>query len=255
MPYDRGDLVARVHREGEVLVEEARGRRHPAHRAGRRRLAAALGGFAVPVGLNAVSGLGAGTVSRRDERPRDRGAAVRVAALRPASGTGRPPWWLVAVGRRRHGAHGHRRPARRQAGCERLDRRASDVLGGLGPARLGRPTRCIWLATQFGRRVAMLVVVLLAVAGRLARPAAPHRADRSCRSVLALAAAHRRGLRVQARRGPHRPGLSRVAPPSTHDGASLPSGHVANAVVMWGVARWQAVEPTGLSACRAAADG
>jgi membrane-associated phospholipid phosphatase len=26
------------------------------------------------------------------------------------------------------------------------------------------------------------------------------------------------------------------------DGASFPSGHVANAVLMWGVARWQAVE-------------
>jgi undecaprenyl-diphosphatase len=27
-----------------------------------------------------------------------------------------------------------------------------------------------------------------------------------------------------------------------NDGASFPSGHVANAVLMWGVARWQAVE-------------
>jgi len=27
-----------------------------------------------------------------------------------------------------------------------------------------------------------------------------------------------------------------------HNGASFPSGHVANAVLMWGVARWQAVE-------------
>ena len=26
------------------------------------------------------------------------------------------------------------------------------------------------------------------------------------------------------------------------EGASYPSGHVANAVLMWGVARWQAVE-------------
>jgi GTP-binding protein HflX len=50
VPYDRGDLVARVHRDGEVLAEE--------HEAGGTRLtarvdgalAAALERFAVPVG-------------------------------------------------------------------------------------------------------------------------------------------------------------------------------------------------------------
>jgi undecaprenyl-diphosphatase len=43
-------------------------------------------------------------------------------------------------------------------------------------------------------------------------------------------------------------GMGRTAPtyPGSFffhsDGASFPSGHVANAVLMWGVARWQAVE-------------
>jgi GTP-binding protein HflX len=49
VPYDRGDLVARVHRDGEVLSEqhEADGTRLTARVDG--GLAAALERFAVPV--------------------------------------------------------------------------------------------------------------------------------------------------------------------------------------------------------------
>ena len=52
MPYDRGDLVARVHRDGEVLEErhEESGTRLSARVDG--ALAATLEEFAVPVGVS-----------------------------------------------------------------------------------------------------------------------------------------------------------------------------------------------------------
>ena len=97
----------------------------------------------------------------------------------------------------------------------------------------------VWLLTQIGgaghdpRRPGR--------AGRLPRLAPAHLAAAASGSWLALALLT---LAVYA----VKEGTGRTAPafPGSFffhsDGASFPSGHVANAVLMWGVARWQAVE-------------
>jgi membrane-associated phospholipid phosphatase len=126
---------------------------------------------------------------------------------------------------------------------ERLDLRFSGVARGWD-LRHSAAYPLVWLLTQAGGRVT-LVAVLAAVAGWLAwrhgvwRPAA--------RAVLALGV-----LTVAVYAAKY--GFGRTAPayPGSYfhrGGASYPSGHVANAVVVWGVARWQAAEfglPAGL---------
>jgi len=96
----------------------------------------------------------------------------------------------------------------------------------------------VWLVTQLGGRVTILVV-LAGLVGYLAwtrRTGLP--AVRVLVAVVLLTGA------VYALKY----GTGRTAPrfPGSYffhdDGASFPSGHVANAVLMWGVARWQAVE-------------
>ena len=157
-----------------------------------------------------------------------------VDALRPQPGTGRPPWWLVAAGVLVTALM----TADLLGGgaLERLDGRVSEVLGAWD-LRDGAGYPLLWLATQFGGR-AVLVVALLAVAvvaGRRRRTLRP-----LVQAVLALALltavvyAFKLGA---ARTAPAFPGGS-----SFHrDGTSFPSGHVADAVVVWGVVRWQAV--------------
>jgi len=162
---------------------------------------------------------------------RDAGQAERVRAV----STGRPPWWLmvtallVAVlvtadlftrGR-----------------LERMDLRVSEIVSDWGLDK--SPTYpLVWAVTQVGGRVTILAVLAVLV-GYLAwrrRTWLP-----LIRVLLAL------GLLTLAvyaikdgsgRTAPGFPGSFFFHP----DGASFPSGHVANAVLMWGVARWQAVE-------------
>ena len=148
---------------------------------------------------------------------------------------GRPPWWAVVlalvvltaviVDLLDDGLLG------------RLDQRVSDVVGGWGlPDSGAYPV--MWVLTQLGGRVTILVV-LGALVGYLAwrrRTWLP-----AIRAVLALVLLT---LAVYALKT----GIGRTAPtyPGSFffhaDGASFPSGHVANAVLMWGIARWQAVE-------------
>ncbi|HEY7812296.1 MAG TPA: phosphatase PAP2 family protein, partial [Nakamurella sp.] len=96
----------------------------------------------------------------------------------------------------------------------------------------------VWTLTQVGGRVTILVVLsglvgYLAWSRRTWLPAA--------RVLLGL------GLLTLAVYA-IKTGMGRTAPgyPGSFffhsDGASFPSGHVANAVLMWGIARWQAVE-------------
>jgi membrane-associated phospholipid phosphatase len=120
---------------------------------------------------------------------------------------------------------------------ERLDVRVSDVVKGWGLAD-SAVYPLVWLVTQLGGRVTILVV-LAGLVGYLAwrrRTLLP--LLRVLTAVVLLTGV------VYALKF----GTGRTAPgyPGSFffhdDGASFPSGHVTNAVLMWGVARWQAVE-------------
>jgi membrane-associated phospholipid phosphatase len=118
----------------------------------------------------------------------------------------------------------------------RLDEAVAGVLGAWD-LRDGPAYPLLWLATQFGGR-AVLAIVLLAVAGLAARRTRSGRP--LVQAVLALAVLAVVVYAVKL-------GIGRTAPASPGgssfdgDGTSFPSGHVANAVVVWGVVRWQAV--------------
>lgn len=148
---------------------------------------------------------------------------------------GRPSWWGVAaaavllvaviVDLLGGGVMGH------------LDQRVSGIVGRWRLARSGAYP-AVWLLTQLGGRVTILVVLAVLV-GYLAwrrRTWLP-----AIRVLLGL------GLLTLAVYA-FKAGIGRTAPayPGSFffhtDGASFPSGHVANAVLMWGIARWQAVE-------------
>ncbi|SDH11076.1 phosphatase PAP2 family protein [Klenkia brasiliensis] len=149
-------------------------------------------------------------------------------------GTGRPPWWAVALGvvltvlvtvnLLSRGA------------LERMDLSVSEVVSDWG-LRDSAAYWPVWVLTQAGGRVTILVV-LAGLVGAIAwrrRTLLP-----LVRVVVALAL-------LTAVVYAFKYGTGRTAPayPGSffhRDGASYPSGHVANAVLMWGVARWQAVQ-------------
>ena len=118
-----------------------------------------------------------------------------------------------------------------------MDLRVSDVISGW-ELRDSAAFPFIWVVTQVGGRVAILVVLAVLV-GYLAWRR--HTWLPLVRVLIALGL-----LTVVVYAIKH--GTGRTAPgfPGAFffhaDGASFPSGHVANAVLMWGIARWQAVE-------------
>jgi len=149
--------------------------------------------------------------------------------------TGRPPWWLMVaalvVGVVVTADLLSRGP------IERFDLRVSEVVSDWN-LRDSAAFPFVWVVTQVGGRVSILAVLAVLV-GYLAwrrRTLLP-----LVRVLTALAL-----LTVVVYAMKH--GTGRTAPgfPGSFlfhdDGASFPSGHVANAVLMWGVARWQAVE-------------
>lgn len=153
------------------------------------------------------------------------------------SGTpvGRPSWWLVLAAL----VVGALVTADLLASgaSERFDVRVSEVVRSWGLAD-SAAYPLVWLVTQMGGRVTILVV-LAGLVGYLAwrrRTLLP-----AIRVLVALALLT--GVVYALKYG-----TGRTAPgyPGSYffhaDGASYPSGHVANAVLMWGVARWQAVE-------------
>ena len=162
---------------------------------------------------------------------RDAGApeAVRVVSV------GRPPWWVMA-GALVVGALVTADVLTR-GWLERMDLRVSDVISGWG-LRDSAAFPFIWVVTQLGGRVAILVVLAVLV-GYLA-----WRRHTWLPLVRVLVALGLLTVVVYA----IKEGTGRTAPgyPGVYffhaDGASFPSGHVANAVLMWGIARWQAVE-------------
>lgn len=148
---------------------------------------------------------------------------------------GRPPWWLMLVAL----VVGALITANLLIGgvLERLDLRISLVIGGWGLRDSGAYP-LVWAVTQLGGRATILGVLAILV-GYLAwsrRTWIP-----LLRVLLALGTLT---LGVYALKH----GTGRTAPGHPDeiffhlDGASFPSGHVANAVIMWGVARWLAVE-------------
>ena len=152
----------------------------------------------------------------------------------PVVGSGRPPWWaaltaavvavLITADLLTDGV------------VERLDLRVSEVVSAW---RLGESAAypAVWVAVQFGGRetLGLVVAALVLWLARSRRTWVP-----LWRALLALAllTAVVYSIKYAAgRTAPAYPGSYFFA-----DGASYPSGHVANAVLWWGWARWQAVE-------------
>jgi membrane-associated phospholipid phosphatase len=148
---------------------------------------------------------------------------------------GRPPWWLlvtaVVVGSL------VTLDLLTRGSLERLDLWVSEIVSDWALAD-SPAYPLVWVVTQLGGRGTILAVLAVLV-GYLAwrrRTWLP-----LMRVLLALALLTVAVYAVKY-------GTGRTAPnfPGSFffhaDGASFPSGHVANAVLMWGVARWLAVE-------------
>ncbi|RBY80685.1 phosphoesterase PA-phosphatase [Geodermatophilus sp. TF02-6] len=147
---------------------------------------------------------------------------------------GRPPWWLLvlALGV----AVAVTADLLTRGGLERMDLRVSQAVSAwdLAGSAAYWP---VWAVTQLGGR-GFILVVLAVLVGYLAwrrRTLVP-----LVRVLVAL-------VLLTAVVYGFKYGTGRTAPayPGSffhRDGQSYPSGHVANAVLMWGVARWQAVE-------------
>jgi membrane-associated phospholipid phosphatase len=164
-------------------------------------------------------------------------SAVREAGLpghERVVSTGRPPWWLVLLSLLATVALTVHLLSR--GVLERMDLRVSEVISTWG-LRDSAGYPLVWLFTQLGGR-AFILVVLAVLAGFLAYQR---------RTVLPLVRVLVALALLTAAVYSFKYGTGRTAPayPGSffhRDGASYPSGHVANAVLMWGVARWQAVE-------------
>jgi len=148
---------------------------------------------------------------------------------------GRPSWWAMAVSL--VVAVVVTADLLTAGWLERMDLRVAETVGGWD-LQDSAAYPLVWAVTQVGGRVTILVVLAVLV-GYLAwrrRTWLP-----LVRVLIAL------GLLTAVVYG-IKHGTGRTAPgfPGSYffhdDGASFPSGHVANAVLMWGVARWQAVE-------------
>ena len=153
---------------------------------------------------------------------------------RRAIGVGCPPWWALALAALV--TIGVTVDLLRRGRLERMDLRFSEVTS-VWDLRHSWAYWPIWAVTQVGGRVTILVV-LAGLVGWLAlrrRTLVP-----LVRVVVALCL-------LTAVVYAFKWGTGRTAPafPGSffhRDGSSYPSGHVANAALMWGVARWQTVE-------------
>jgi membrane-associated phospholipid phosphatase len=171
-----------------------------------------------------------GGVQRTAEAP----GAPTTPSPEPPVGTGRPPWWLMAVATLVTAAVTTDLLTR--GWLERMDLRVSEVVSGWD-LRHSDGYWAVWVFTQAGGR-GFLLLVLAGLVGWLwwrERTLLP-----LARVVLAL-------LLLTAVVYAFKWGAGRTAPayPGSffhRDGASYPSGHVANAVLMWGLVRWQAVQ-------------
>jgi membrane-associated phospholipid phosphatase len=177
-----------------------------------------------------------GAVRRRgDAPPRDAAAAPPVVSV------GRPQWWRMALSAVVTAAVSWNLLVGGR--LERLDLRVSAVVEGWN-LRHGRGYPVVWLFTQLGGRGFILAVLAVLVAWLAWRRRTFVPLIRVLVALVLLTGV------IYA----FKYGMGRTAPayPGSffhRDGTSFPSGHVANAVLMWGLARWQAVEyglPAGL---------
>jgi membrane-associated phospholipid phosphatase len=149
-------------------------------------------------------------------------------------GVGRPPWWLLSLAAVLTTLVTTDLLTR--GWLERMDLRVSEVVSSWD-LRRSDGYWPVWVFTQAGGR-GFILIVLAALVGWLwwrERSLVP-----LIRVVVAL-------LLLTAVVYAFKWGTGRTSPayPGSffhRDGASYPSGHVANAVLMWGVARWQAVQ-------------
>jgi membrane-associated phospholipid phosphatase len=171
-----------------------------------------------------------GGVQRTAEAP----GAPSAPSAEPPVGTGRPPWWLLSVAALVTVAVTTDLLTR--GWLERMDLRVSEVVSRWD-LRHSDGYWAVWVFTQAGGR-GFLLLVLAGLVGWLwwrHRTLLP-----LARVLLALAL-------LTAVVYAFKWGTGRTAPayPGSffhRDGDSYPSGHVANAVLMWGLARWQAVQ-------------
>lgn len=148
---------------------------------------------------------------------------------------GRPPWWAMAVAL----VVGVLLTVDLLAGSltRRVDGWVSDTVGGWG-LRDTDAYGPLYVVTQIGGRGTMLLflVVLVGWLGwrhRTLRPLVRVLVALALLTVAVYALKYAIGRTAPGHAGDylHHP-----------DGQSFPSGHLANAVLLWGVARWQAVQ-------------
>jgi membrane-associated phospholipid phosphatase len=171
-----------------------------------------------------------GTVRRDGGAP----AGEPSAAVPAVVTAGRPSWWLVLVAVAV--AVGVTADLLGRGVLERLDVEVSAVVSDWG-LRDSPGYWPVWAVTQIGGRGTILIVLTglvgwLCVRRRTLLPLVRVLVALALLTVVVYALKYGTGRTAPAYPGSffHR------------DGASYPSGHVANAVLMWGVARWQAVE-------------
>ena len=151
-------------------------------------------------------------------------------------GIGRPPWWLMVVAALVAAAVTVDLLSR--GALERMDLRVSEVVSAWD-LRDSAAYWPIWGVTQAGGR-GFILIVLAALLGWLVwrrRAAAPLAVVRVVVALLLLTTVVYAFKWGTGRTAPAYPGSF-----FHRDGSSYPSGHVANAVIMWGVARWQVVQ-------------
>ncbi|MBY3555391.1 phosphatase PAP2 family protein [Modestobacter lapidis] len=149
---------------------------------------------------------------------------------------GRPPWWLLLVATLLTTAVTADLLSRGR--LERMDLRVSEIVSAWD-LRNSDAYWPIWVFTQAGGR-GFIVLVLAALVGWVAwrrRPALPLVLVRVLLALILLTTVVYAFKWGAGRTAPAYPGSF-----FHRDGASYPSGHVANAVLMWGVARWQVVQ-------------
>jgi membrane-associated phospholipid phosphatase len=180
--------------------------------------------------VNAVT---SGAVRRRSATPVTTGEPAAPADA-PVS-VGRPPWWVLVASLAVTGVVTADLLARGR--LERLDLRVSEVVSSWDLKDSPATYWPVWCVTQFGGR-GFILIVLAGLVGFLTWRRRTLLPLVRVLVALALLTAVVYGFKY---------GMGRTAPsyPGSffhRDGASFPSGHVANAVLMWGVARWQAVD-------------
>ena len=165
------------------------------------------------------------------------GPAGRTPSARsaPVIGIGRPPWWLLVLAALV--TLGVTIDLLGGGQLERMDVAVSDVLK-TWDLRHSDAYWAVWLFTQAGGRGAIVIVLTGLVVWLFVRERTLVPLLRILLALAVLTAAVYGFKWGTGRTAPAFPGSFFHHP----DGASYPSGHVANAVLMWGVARWQAVE-------------